>query len=269
MTRRTFRSVLLFSLLSLIPFHADALTVVAHRGDSFHLPENTIPAFTSAVEKKADLVELDAQVTKDGKLVVYHDGELDKKTDAPTIFGATGLHIHDLTWEQIQQLDHGAWKGEQFKGTRISTLKDALVAIQSAGGVTLLERKTGPALEYAKLLEELGYVDDLIVQAFDWEFLAALRTWNPAIRLGALGGKEVTRQKLEDIARLEIPLVVWHSEELNEKTVPLFKEFGFELWCYTVDEPAEWERLSNLGVDGIITDKPAELRGWLEQTRSQ
>ncbi|MCA9442551.1 MAG: hypothetical protein KC964_17240, partial [Candidatus Omnitrophica bacterium] len=147
-----------------------AVKVIAHRGDSFHCPENTLASFRSAADKGADYVELDSRVTKDGVLVCNHDGSLEKKTNVAEILGSTDYTIESVTFEVTQKLDVGAWKGAKFKGEKIPTLEDALKTIQK-GSITLLERKTGSALDHAKLLERMGLVDDLIVQSFDWDFL--------------------------------------------------------------------------------------------------
>ena len=238
------------------------MKVIAHRGDSNENPENTLTAFKSAIEKKADLVELDSRQTKDGVLVVLHDDTLDRTTNADEIIGSTDIKVADLTWEQVRGFDAGKWKGGQFAGERIPTLEEALRTIQ-AESVTLLERKRGSALEHAKLLEKLGYTEDLIVQSFDWDFLAAMRTWNPNVELGALCGKDVTPDLLDDLERADINLAVWDYEKITADTFPLFRKKGLELWVYTVDEPKDWEKLVDLGIDGIITNKPGELKAWL------
>jgi glycerophosphoryl diester phosphodiesterase len=128
--------------------------------------------------------------------------------------------------------------------------------------MTLLERKTGSALVYAKFLETKGYTNSLIVQSFDWDFLAALKTWLPKVRLAAWCGEEVTLQRLSDLKRAGIPLAVWNHEKIHPESVHLFQEAGLEWWAYTVDEPKDWVRLVELRTDGIITNKPGELRDW-------
>jgi glycerophosphoryl diester phosphodiesterase len=215
------------------------------------------------MEKEADLVELDSRRTKDDVLVVLHDDTLDRTTNSEEIFGSTDIKVADLKWEEVQRVEAGSWKGIRFKGERLPTLEESLLTIQN-GSVTLLERKAGTALEHAKLLERLGFTKDLIVQSFDWDFLAALKVWNPEVKLGALGGWDVTPELLDDLKRLGVPLAVWDHEKITGETLPLFRERGFELWVYTVDEPNEWKRLADLGIEGMITNKPGELRKWLE-----
>jgi glycerophosphoryl diester phosphodiesterase len=93
---------------------AAAVTVIAHRGDSGHFPENTLAAFESAIRKKSDLVELDSHLTKDGVPAVIHDSTLDKTTNADEIAGVTDIKVADKTWEEIKALDAGGWKSPAF-----------------------------------------------------------------------------------------------------------------------------------------------------------
>lgn len=246
------------------PAQTEAIKVIAHRGDSSCFPENTLSAFRSGISKGADLIELDSHITKDGVLITIHDGKLDRTTNAAKIFGRTDVLISQTTWEQIKPLDAGSWKDTRFAGEPLPALEDSLRTIQ-AGSVTLLERKSGSALAHAKLLERLGYSESLVVQSFDWDFLAAMRTWLPSARLGALCGEDVTPERLADLKHAGIPLAVWDQEKVNTQTAALFKEAGLEWWVYTLDTPEQWTRLVDLGVNGIITNKPGELIEWLKQ----
>lgn len=241
-----------------------AMKVIAHRGDSSHFPENTLAAFESALKKGSDLVELDSHDTKDGVLVVLHDSKLDRTTNSESVFGKTDVLVSKVTLDQIRLLDAGSWKSDQFKGEPLPTLEASLKVIQ-ASSTTLLERKAGTALSHAKLIKKLGYTDKLVVQSFDWDFLAALKVWLPGVQMAALGGEDVTRSQLEDLKLLDITTVAWNHEKLTSEAVAMIHENGFKLWAWTVDEPAEWQRLVDLKLDGIITNRPGELSAWLKE----
>lgn len=245
-----------------------AMKVIAHRGDSAHFPENTLVAFQSAIQKGADMVELDGHVTKDGALVVLHDSKLDRTTNSKTIFGKSDVLVSQVTLDQIATLDAGSWKADQFRAEPLPTLEASLKKIQESS-VTLLERKSGSALSYAKFLKRLGYADRLVVQSFDWDFLAALKIWLPGVRMAALGGEEVTNEQLDDLQALGVPILAWNHENLTPETVSRIRSKGFEIWAYTVDDPAQWQHLVDLGLDGIITDKPGELSAWLKEHKIQ
>ena len=96
--------------------------ICAHRGASSTYPENTLPAFREAVRLGAHQIEMDVQLTKDGKLVVIHDATVDRTTDG------TGK-VSELTLAEIQKLDAGKKKHARFSGCRVPTLAEALAVM--------------------------------------------------------------------------------------------------------------------------------------------
>ena len=96
--------------------------ICSHRGAQTQCPENTVPAFAEAVRQNAAMIELDVDYTKDGKILLLHDQTVDRTSNGKGKLG-------DLTFDQARALDFGAWKGEQFAGTKIPTLEEALEVI--------------------------------------------------------------------------------------------------------------------------------------------
>lgn len=92
------------------------IEVAAHRGNVAGYPENTMPAYKSAYELGADMIELDLHMTKDGEIVLIHDGELARTADVSG-------KISELTLDEVLRADVGIKSGEEFKGTRIPTLR--------------------------------------------------------------------------------------------------------------------------------------------------
>src|ERR1051325_550817 len=165
--------------------------VIAHRGNSVAAPENTLPAFAAAVELGADLVELDYRHSADGVPVVFHDEQLDRATDAARRWGRAKTRIDEKSAAELSELDAGSWDGPEFAGTRIPTLAEALDVI-GRGSAPLLERKTGDAATLVELLTRKAMLESVVVQAFDWSFLAECRRLAPALALGALGERELS-----------------------------------------------------------------------------
>ena len=93
------------------------IEVAAHRGNVALCPENTMPAFASAYDIGADMIELDLHMTKDGEIVLIHDGDLARTAD---VAGA----VRELTLDEIRRADVGIKKGEEFRGTRVPTLRE-------------------------------------------------------------------------------------------------------------------------------------------------
>ena len=93
------------------------IQVAAHRGNVAAYPENTIEAFSSAYDIGADMIELDLHMTKDGEIVVIHDGDLRRTADVSG-------EIRKLTLDEIKRADVGIKKGAEFKGMRVPTLRE-------------------------------------------------------------------------------------------------------------------------------------------------
>ena len=144
--------------------------IVAHRGASHDLPENTLAAFRRAWELGVEGIELDVHTTRDGEVVVIHD---------PTGRRTTGADrpIAELTLAEVQALDAGAWKGPAFTGERIPTLAEALATVPR-GRTVFVEIKTkvdtvdtiARAIRAADVPGRGGHV---ALQSFDPDALAA------------------------------------------------------------------------------------------------
>ncbi|HXT58437.1 MAG TPA: glycerophosphodiester phosphodiesterase family protein, partial [Pirellulales bacterium] len=103
--------------------------LLAHRGNSAAAPENTLPAFSSAIELGVDLVELDYLHSADGVPIVFHDETLDRSTDAVARWGGQDIPLASRTAAELGQLDAGRWFSPEFAGTRLPTLEQALALI--------------------------------------------------------------------------------------------------------------------------------------------
>ncbi len=233
--------------------------IIAHRGDSKVAPENTLPAFASAVKAGADLVELDYLHSSDGVPVVFHDGELDRTTNACQLWGGTKIPLTSKPLAELLTLDAGSWFDAKFAGTRIPTLEQALDTIQN-GSMTLIERKHGDAATGVKLLNDKQLLDQVVVQAFDWNFLKDCHELAPTLVLGALGHKEVTTEKLDQIAKTGATVVGWQDQYTSAETIKAIHDRGWKAWVWTVDSPERAVALVQAGIDGIITNRPAEIR---------
>src|SRR6266404_3251742 len=104
--------------------------VIGHRGYCQFAPENTLPSFRLAVAAGADLVELDYHHTKDGQLIVIHDPDLDRTTDAANRWRHRHVKVDSRTAAEIQSLDAGNWFDPKYAGTKVPLLSEALDTIQ-------------------------------------------------------------------------------------------------------------------------------------------
>lgn len=240
--------------------------VIAHRGDSATHPENTLPAFRSAIEAKADMIELDYYHSRDGIPFTFHDSTLDRTTNVTQKLGLAKVPAGSLTWDKLKTLDAGLWKNEKFQGTKIPTLLESLDTIQQ-GSVTLIERKKGDAKTAVALLQKHKIIADVVVQAFDWDYLGNCHEICPDLILGALGGGEFAQSDISKIKLAGAQVVGWSYKDVTPEMIKLVHAQGWKLWVYTVNDPKEASKLVTAGIDGIITDTPKQIRSVLKLTK--
>jgi glycerophosphoryl diester phosphodiesterase len=240
--------------------------VIGHRGYCQFAPENTLPSFKLAMAAGADLVELDYHHTKDGKLLVIHDSELDRTSDATNRWPQKHIKVSSKTAAEIQSLDAGSWFDAKYAGTKLPLLAEALDTIQQ-GSVTLIERKDGDPDSCIKLLHNKDLINKVVVQAFDWEYLRDFHQQEPEQVLAALGpptllpdGKKPSgRDKafsaawLDDLQKTGAKVAVW-NQQVSKEAVQLARERGLKVWVYTINDPALANRLLDMGVDGLISN---------------
>lgn len=168
----------------------ESFQVIAHRGASGHAPESTMAAYELAHEWNVDYLELDAQITADGEVVVFHDDAIDRTSDGEG-------KINDYTMEELKALDTGSWFNEanadkadaDFAGAQILTL-DELFERFGHDARYYIETKSpqlNPGLEEAlvKTLEEYDMVESgrVLVQSFEQESLLKVQELNDDIPL--------------------------------------------------------------------------------------
>lgn len=228
--------------------------VIAHRGSPREAPENTLPSFMAALEAGPDYIELDYFHSSDGVPVVFHDDTLDKKTDAVARWGRQGLSISSRSLAELRQLDAGSWFHARFAGTSLATLEESLVLIRNGGGRVMIERKDGDASTVVKLVNRLGMLDRVTVQAFDWDFLGQCHRLEPRLLLGALGKQELTPQRLEAARAAGARVIGWNQEDLTQAGIAAIHQQGLKAWAWTVNDEARAAQLLSWGLDGLITD---------------
>jgi len=240
--------------------------IIGHRGYCQLAPENTLSSFKLAMAAGADLVELDYHETKDGQLIVIHDSDLDRTTDARTRWARKRIKVASKTAAEMQSLDAGSWFHPKYAGTKIPLLAEALDTIQQES-VALIERKHGDPNSCIDLLRDKRLINRVIVQSFNWEFLRQFHEQEPEQVLGALGpptllahnkkplgmGKKLSSAWLDDLQKTGAKVVVW-NRQLSRRAVQLAHERGLKVWVYTINDTALANRLLDLGVDGLITN---------------
>lgn len=255
----------------------DDVLTVAHRGSMYLWPENTLPAIENSLQTGADIVEFDLDVTADDEIIVIHDATVDRTTDgsgdirdmtleeAKTLDAGYGFPPEDIdeAYEQANiQHDHvNLDDPEQFRGEGIElpTLEEVLEAVDSDGMLLLDVKREGPdPAEIARLLREYDRVDSSLVGAFETTFLERMREEMPELESSTsldelrvfLKTNRASEQRYDPGADFFWP----PHEVVRPSLVERAHRNGMSIMPWTVNDPDEMERLTDIGVDSIITD---------------
>lgn len=262
----------------------DEVAIIAHRGSSLKAPENTLAAVEQAIRDRADGIEIDVRLTADGEVVLYHDESLRR-------LAGDERRVGELRQSDLDEVDVGSWFGDPFIGERIPGLDEVLAAVR--GRATLMiELKPDPGSEL-ELVEA-------VIDALDRERelrracrhraedrVTALACGDPDVmgemRMAAMSPwllREVTlrapRLRTTLLAQLVMSgtlerrgfdaLALRHNR-IDEEEVRLAGYYGYELHAWTINDRTRMSQLIDLGVDGIITDRPAMLAELIAERR--
>lgn len=256
--------------------------VVGHRGARARMPENTLPAFRYALESGVDGIELDVQVTADGRLAVIHDATLSPAhiTDAGGRAIRPGIAVRTLTFDALRRYDAGRLENRSFPrqttvpGARIPSLDEVLDLLEApeppaARRTTLfLEAKSSadPSLSphpgpYAALvvglLRRRGFLGRTVLMSFDEGLLAAVSRLEPGLALCLL-----LDERADWVKRAAGVGASWvgprHTLVTDEAAEEVGKA-GLHLLAWSVNDEDDQDRLTRLGAAAIVTDDPGPL----------
>ncbi len=242
----------------------EAAVIVGHRGDRAEAPENTMPSLELAMDE-LDFVETDVQLSRDGVPVLFHDTDLERVTGDRRSVG-------ELDLAELAELDVGAWYGREFAGERMPTLAqflDALAARETARALVELKADWTPAevRTVVDLIEGRALRGRVVLQSFSLETLFAVQRVSPTTPRIML----IRELPAEPVALAErLGIIGFGTTAASVTAVPgaleALHEAGIAVLCYTLNTHERWQEVSDLGVDGIITDQPSELDEWLAVT---
>ncbi len=216
-------------------------------------PENTLAAFKMAYENGADGIELDVQLSKDEKIIVFHDKSLSRITGQRN-------RINELSLEEIKTLDGGSWFDIKFSGEKIPTLREVFESNPQDKNINIEIKGSNIRIidQVILLIKEFNIQSKVIVSSFNTKFLKIISSKYPEIKIGLLA--------LPNIAGF------WHRKYINQSLKPdalhvFYKDVsakmieeahskGQTVHAYTVNDPEEMDILFSKKIDMLMTDDP-------------
>jgi glycerophosphoryl diester phosphodiesterase len=249
---------------------------MAHSGGKGHSPENTLYAFERALELGAEILETDVWSTKDGRIVMLHDEEVDRTTDG------TGS-VMEKTLAEVKELDAAWWftldDGNTYplrdQGIRIPTLDEAFEAFPNRRFLIEIKQQSPPIEQMVlSLIETYGMEEKVCLASFHDPVVERIRELNPAICTGA-GIVETANfllRPLDSLVRRGLPMQAFQIPEeqygirvLRPAFIEKAKQLGIEVHVWTINEADDMRRILAMGVEGIITDYPDRLKEIIEK----
>ena len=239
------------------------VTITGHRGAAGLAPENTLAAINKGISLGADRIEIDLQQTSDGVVVVLHDETVDRTTNG------TG-EVKNQSFEEIKKLDAGSSFSPDFKGEKIPSLEEVLQTVNGQCDL-VIEIKQGNnyypnIIEHTiALIKKYEATDWCIIHSFNLSALIETHRQFPELRLHRLFVAKFRGLPFiydGSISRFDIEKYPYFEEYsimyafATKRIIEFLHKHGKKVNVWTVDDKKHINRLINLGVDGIITDRP-------------
>lgn len=261
-------TILLLVFLSSPSFSSEPAKplIVAHRGLLLHAPENTIANFRACLELRLGF-EFDVQRTKDGQLVCIHDDTVERTTNGEG-------QVSGLTLDQIKALDAGNWFDPKFAGERVPTIEEVmslLTEYKEHDVLVAVDLKSADVgREVVQLAEKYKVLDRLL-------FIGRTIT-EPQVRsqIKAASKNAQTATVANDTDEFPTALAAANSDCVYFRYLPPKEQIeavraankrSFIAGKTVSDNvPDNWKQVVEVGIDGILTDYPLELRAMLRKT---
>jgi glycerophosphoryl diester phosphodiesterase len=257
--KKWFCSIFLLTF-AFITFNCEAIEIVGHRGSSFVAPENTKAALMLAWKQGADAAECDVYLTKDKKIMLLHDRSV-KRT------GVVDVNIADTDSKVLAKIDVGSWKDSKYKNEKIPFLKD-IIKIIPKDKKLIIEVKCGteilPCLE--EVIKRSSKRERLEIIAFNFDVASGCKKLMPDIPVYWLIAtkkdkktNEFIHYNIKNIEKVKLAGlngIDAHYAGVTKEFADEIHANGMKFYVWTVDEPVDAQRMAEMGVDSITTNKP-------------
>ena len=232
------------------------LEIIAHRGFSSIAPENTLAAFELAIARGADSIEFDIQLSADSVPVVFHDATLDRIT------GVSGK-VRETKLSELQTLDTGKWFSDEFSGQKIPTLKAALAILKNVDKFLYFDVKPhcewsdAEVADFVNTLNGAGIKEKCVITSFSDGFLEQVRRLDGDLAIGHIvANLEAYKTQFAQALTHRDNLISSQYRVLleNPALIQESRNQGVDIVAWTVDDPADMQKLIDLGITRIVTN---------------
>lgn len=224
---------------------------IAHRGSSWLAPENSLAAIERAIVDGADYIELDVRATADGVLVLLHDRDLLR-------VAGDRRAIWEVPYAELAAMDAGSWFAPEFRGEPIPTLAEAIELIGERAKL-YLEIKPAPQMpnltrDVVAELQALDFVERTVLAALSPQVLHEAKRLEPGLRTSLLVHSAIGTQ-----AGQPFDILALRDATVTPSRLRDIRRDGQQLHVWTLNDARSMARFLDMGVDGIITDRPELL----------
>lgn len=237
----------------------DGILAFAHRGGAIDYPENTMAAFQAALGMGYRYIETDAYATRDGVLISFHDDRLDRVTDR------TGL---------IEQTDYAVIAEARIGGTEPVPLMEDLLGTFPEARINIDPKHDAAVEPLIQAIKRTNAIDRVGIGSFSGKRLKQMRDALGPKLCTSIGPWDTLRLRLSSLGIpvggfaapgcVQLPVSQYGIPIVDPALVRRAHAFGLQVHVWTIDDPDEMNRLIDIGVDGLMTDRPMVLKEVLE-----
>ena len=229
--------------------------IVGHRGAPARAPENTLASFRRAVGAGVDWIEMDVQRTRDGRLVIMHDGDVRRTTNG------TG-RIGDMTLAEVKRLDAGSWFSPAFEGERVPTFEEVLCATRDAVSYVVEIKEPAGAIEGQVLdaLRKAGWLDRCAIVCGDAAVLREVRKIEPSVIVSLVGADT---NLIEGALAIGARWISVRKDACTSELAAAAHAAGLRVGVWVINDPADLPACIAMGVDRVTSNDPERIVQWL------
>lgn len=235
----------------------------AHRGASAYAPENTMSSFKKAFQLGSNGIELDLQKTKDGKIVIFHDKEIDKKSNG------TGK-ISDYTYNELLELDFGSWFGKEFKNEKIVLFEDFMKSVSDKNLILAIELKEeGIEKDTLEIIDKYYNKANIFITSFLYNALSNVRKFDNNIKIGWLIEDDINKRNVSELVKISGNQICPPANLVSKEGIKLARENGLSVRLWGVSNEEIMERVYKFDIDGMTVNFPDKLKRLMESNNNE